>query len=149
MYKNILVAVDGSATSNLALTEAIALAKEQNAKIRLIHVTEELPLYMVMDAPYPPQNYRKLMRETGEAILAKCAAILREGSVAFESKYVAADSPSIRICDLINEEASHWPADLIVLGTHGRRGFNRILLGSTAEGVIRTAVKPVLIVRGK
>ena len=57
-------------------------------------------------------------------------------------------TPSQRICDAINEEAKSWPADLIVIGTHGRHGFNHLLLGSVAEGVIRLAAKPVLVIRG-
>ena len=149
MYKHILVAVDGSDTSNLALKEAIGLAKEQHAEIRLLHVAEEMPLYLVMDAPYPLDDYRKMIRDAGEILLAKCAIIVKESGVPFDSKYAAADAPTIRICDLINEEVGRWPADLIVIGTHGRRGFNRLLLGSVAESVIRTASKPVLIVRGR
>ncbi len=148
MYKHILVPVDGSETSNLALKQAIGVAKEQHGEIRLIHVAEEMPVYMAAEAPYPLHEYRKMIRDAAEAVLAKCAISVKESGVPFDSKYAAADSPAIRICDLINDEAGRWPADLIVIGTHGRRGFNRLLLGSVAESVIRTASRPVLIVRG-
>jgi len=53
-----------------------------------------------------------------------------------------------RVSDAIEQEAESWHADLIVIGTHGRRGFRRLLLGSVAENLIRTSTKPVLLIRG-
>jgi nucleotide-binding universal stress UspA family protein len=53
-----------------------------------------------------------------------------------------------QIADVILNEARKWRADLLVMGTHGRRGFSHLLLGSTAEGVVRASAKPVLLVRG-
>lgn len=149
MYKRILVPVDGSDTSNFALKQAIGLAKEQNAEIRLIHVVEEMPPYVAMESPYPLHDYRRMNHAAGEAVLAKCAVAIKDAGVPFGSKLASAESLSVRTCDLIDEEARQWPADLIVIGTHGRRGFNRLLLGSVAEGVIRTTSKPILIVRGQ
>ena len=81
--------------------------------------------------------------------LAKCTASIKDTGITFDTKYAAIDSFATRTCDVINEEAKSWPADLIVIGTHGRRGVNRLLLGSVAETVIRTASKPVLIIRGQ
>lgn len=66
MYNSILVAVDGA--------EAAKLTKEQHATIRLLHVSEELPLHMVAEMPFPLTDYKKLVRNGGEALLAKCAA---------------------------------------------------------------------------
>jgi len=54
-----------------------------------------------------------------------------------------------RVTDMIAKEADNWPADLIVISTHGRRGFNHLLMGSVAEGVMRIATKPVLLIRGQ
>jgi nucleotide-binding universal stress UspA family protein len=62
MYKQILVPVDGSDTSNLALKEAIKLAKEQQAALRLIHVVDETTVYMMAETPYPIADYLKMMR---------------------------------------------------------------------------------------
>jgi nucleotide-binding universal stress UspA family protein len=148
MYKHILVAVDGSDTSNLALQEAIKLAKEQQAALRLVHVVDETPAYMTMDTPYSVADYQKAMREAGQKVLATCAATVHQAGVEVDTKFVILELLAQRICDAINEEAKRWPADLVVIGTHGRHGFNHLMLGSVAEGVIRLATKPVLVIRG-
>ena len=88
------------------------------------------------------------MREAGQKVLATCAATARQAGIEVDTKFVILEVLTQRICDAINEEAKRWPADLIVIGTHGRHGFNHLLLGSVAEGVIRLATKPVLVIRG-
>jgi nucleotide-binding universal stress UspA family protein len=148
MYKQILVPVDGSDTSNLALEEAIKLAKDQQAALRLIHVVDETTVYMVGETPFPIADYLKVMREAGQKLLSTRAVRAQEAGIKVDTKLVAIESLTQRICDAINEEAKRWSADLIVIGTHGRRGFNHLLLGSVAEGVIRLTTKPVLIFRG-
>ena len=147
MYKRILVAVDGSKTSNLALKEAIKLAKDQHATLRLIHVVDETPIYMMAEVPYSIDEYQKSMREAGRKELTKCAERAKAARVKFDTKLVFTISRSIG--DMINQEAKRWSANLIVIGTHGRRGFNRLVLGSVAERVIRLAVKPTLIIHGR
>jgi nucleotide-binding universal stress UspA family protein len=146
MYKHILVAVDGSDTSNLALQEAMKLAKEQQAALRLVHVVDETPTYMTMDTAFALGDFQKAMREAGQKMLATCAATARQAGVEVDTKFIVLQTQ--RICDAIIEEAKRWPADLIVIGTHGRHGFNHLLLGSVAEGVIRLATKPILMIRG-
>ena len=147
MYKQILVPVDGSDTSNLALKEAIKLAKEQQAALRIIHIVDETTVYMMVETPYPIADYLKMMREAGQKLLSTCAMTAQEAGIKVDTKLVVIESLTQRICDAINEEAKRWSADLVVIGTHGRRGFNHLLLGSVAEGVIRLATKPVLIYR--
>jgi len=146
MYKHILVAVDGSDTSNLALQEAMKLAKEQQAALRLVHVVDETPTYMTMDTAFALGDFQKAMREAGQKVLATCAATAHQAGVEVDTKFIVLQTQ--RICDAIIEEAKRWPADLIVIGTHGRHGFNHLLLGSVAEGVIRLATSPVLVIRG-
>jgi nucleotide-binding universal stress UspA family protein len=153
MYNRILVAVDGSDTSNLALREAMKLAKEQKAALRLIHVVDESPAYLVMDdlamqAPNLIADIQKALRATGENVLSASAAIVREAGIEGDTTMKRVEAAGPRICDAIEDEATRWPADLIVIGTHGRRGVRRLLLGSVAEGVARVATKPVLLVRG-
>ena len=148
MYKHILVAVDGSDTSNFALQEAIKLAKEQQATLRLVHVVDETPAYMTMDISFSAADFQKAMREAGQKMLATCAATARKAGIEADTKFAVLEVLTQRICDAINDEAKRWPADLIVIGTHGRHGFNHLLLGSVAEGVIRLAAKPVLVIRG-
>jgi nucleotide-binding universal stress UspA family protein len=148
MYKHILVAVDGSDTSNLALQEAVKLAKEQQAALRLVHVVDETPAYMTTDTAYSIADYQKAIREAGQKMLATSATAVGQAGVEVDTKFVILDRLPQRICDAINEEAKRWPADLIIIGTHGRHGFNHLLLGSVAEGVIRLAARPVLVIRG-
>ena len=146
MYRRILVAVDGSKTSNLALKEALKLAKQQHAALRLIHVVDQTPSYAMAEVPYLIDDYQKAMVEAGQKALAKCAARAKAARVKSDTKMVVTLTQSIG--DVINKEAKRWSANLIVIGTHGRRGFDHLLLGSVAERVIRLAVKPILVVRG-
>jgi len=147
MYKHILVAVDGSDTSNLALQEAIKLVKGRQAQLRIVHVVEEVTLNI--DAEYAMGEYQEAMRKTGEAVLRKAEAVARESGVKAETKLLEIETLGHRITDMVVEEAQSWPADVIVLGTHGRRGFNHLLMGSVAEGIVRISPKPVLLIRGK
>jgi nucleotide-binding universal stress UspA family protein len=154
MYKHILVAVDGSDTSNLALQEAIKLAKEQRAMLRLVHVVDESPTYIAFDEPMATdpdliEAIRKALRTTGENLLSKCVAVAREAGIEADTTMKTVDAFGPRIHEAIEEEAARWPADLVVIGTHGRRGFRRLLLGSVAEGLGRVSTKPVLLIRGR
>ena len=103
---------------------------------------------MMVETPYLVADYQKAMREAGQKVLATCAATARQAGIEVDTKFAILEVMAQHICDAINEEAKRWPADLIVIGTHGRHGFNHLLLGSVAEGVIRLATKPVLVIRG-
>jgi nucleotide-binding universal stress UspA family protein len=153
MYNHILVAVDGSDTSNLALREATKLAKDQQALLRLVHVIDESPAYMAIDNstiqdPELSAEVREALRAAGQDVLSASVAVAREAGVEADTVIKVVEALGPRVYDAIEEEATRWPADLIVIGTHGRRGFRRLLLGSVAEGVARIATKPVLLVRG-
>ena len=88
------------------------------------------------------------MEEGGEKILASRAAIVREAGIEVESKLITIKRLCESIYDVIQEQSKQWPADLIVIETHGRRGFQHARLGSVAEGLMRLATKPVLVIRG-
>lgn len=123
MYKRILVAVDGSEISNLALKEAIRLAKDQRAALRLIHVVDVMPAYITMgEIPYPIDAYQMSMRDAGRKVLAACAAKAKAGRVKFDTKFTVIAGLTTRIWDVINKDAKRWHADLIVIGTHSTRG---------------------------
>lgn len=147
MYKHLLVAVDGSETANLALREAIKLAKDQHAALRLVHVVDLTMAYSMVEAPYVAE-LEKAVRAAGEKVIADCSATARAAGIEFDTKSVVIEMPNQHIYEAVEEEAKQWPADLIVIGTHGRRGFKRLFLGSVAEGVTRVATKPVLLIRG-
>jgi len=147
MYQHILVPVDGSQTSDLALREAIKLSGSGKAELRIVQIVEEvMPLLDVellnVDA------LREAVRESGRLILAKAETVAREAGVPATTRLIEA-RPGARIANVIADEARAWPADLIVIGTHGRRGVDHLLLGSVAEGVIRIAPAPVLLIRSK
>lgn len=149
MYGQILVAIDESETSELALQEAISLAKDQKASLRILHVIDVSPAYLTVDSPYPFMEYQKAMQEAGEKLLANRVGKARHAGVKVDSKLIAIEMYGERIYDVIEEQSKQWPADLIVIGTHGRRGARHLMLGSVAEGLIRVATKPVLLIRGR
>ena len=143
MYKNILVAVDGSATSQRGLDEAMRVAKATGGRLRLVHVVNEL---IVSDLPVTCYDLiAGALRESGVKVLEAAAASARRADVACEPKLI--ETLGGRAADEIVREATQWPAELIVLGTHGRRGLKRLAMGSDAELVLRLAPVPVLIVR--
>lgn len=145
MYQRILVAVDGSDVSDRALDEALKLAKEQQAQVRIVHVVDTMPP-MTGEGVVYFDAYRQSALEAGRQVLDTAIARARQAGVEAEPMLVEtrAQHPSRSIV----EEARRWPADLIVIGTHGRTGLSHLLLGSVAEGVVRHALIPVLIVRG-
>jgi len=149
MYKRILVPVDGSETAKRALQTAADLAAEQSAKLHVVHVCEERPIYVSMDTlPYPPADLIEALHKEGEQMLGEAVESAREGNIEADGKLLVLDRADQRISDAIEREAEAWGADLIVVGTHGRRGFRRLLLGSVAEHLIRIATRPVLLIRG-
>lgn len=142
MYKRILAPVDGSAASNNSLNEALRLAKEGGARLCVLHVidgiafrSEKNPFTATADG----------YRESGRKLMAELAARVRKQGVAAE--LLTEENFSGRAADSIVGVAKKWRADLIVMGTHGRRGFSRLILGSDADLVLRTATVPVLFVR--
>ena len=144
MYQRILVPIDGSATSNHALQEAIKFARLHHAQLKLIHVLEDMGYYDMENYI----NYTELVesvRDSVKKMLANATELVRQEGVVVAEKLLEAQGK--RIANVIVEEAMQWPADLIIIGTHGRSGFNRLLLGSIAEGVLRTARIPILLIR--
>jgi nucleotide-binding universal stress UspA family protein len=152
MYQRILVAIDGSATSELALKEAALLAKGQDATLRLAHVIDDTFAYTDVLMPHEvvPQELidrQAGLRRFGEDVLSRGAAAASSLGANVETTLLTIGETGNRVYDAIEQEAARWPADLVVIGTHGRRGFRRLLLGSAAEGLIRITTKPVLLVR--
>jgi nucleotide-binding universal stress UspA family protein len=145
MYQRILVPVDGSATAERALQEAIRLAAG-NGQLRLIYVIEEAyPLDAEGFAYIDYASLKDAVRSTGERTLAKAAEKVRGSGMAVETALL--DMSGNRVAGVIDDDAQNWRADLIVIGTHGRSGLNRLLLGSVAEEVVRGSPVPVLLVR--
>lgn len=146
MYKQLLVPVDGSEPSMLGLAEAIKIAKSDGSKLHLVHVVDEVAPFG-MDLPARAiEQFIDALRERGKEILGKAQREVFEN--ALKSEGVLLETIGGRAADLIIEHAKQCKADLIVMGTHGRRGLRRLALGSDAELVVRSSQVPVLLVRG-
>lgn len=146
MYARILVPVDGSPTSDAGLDEAIRLALMSGGALRLLHVVDDMP-FIPMSAIHGvvQPDLSASERERGQALLERCAARARDAGV--EAGTALVEGLGRRLVDFIGDQVESWDAELIVLGTHGRRGLGRALLGSDAEQVVRAASVPVLLVR--
>jgi nucleotide-binding universal stress UspA family protein len=144
VYPKILVPIDGSETSMRGLNEAIKIAKSQGSQLRLFHVVNEFVLDYSYGAGLYGTNLIDSLREAGKNILQQAEALVRQQGVPVEG--VLLESIGGPAADLIVAQAKEWPADLIVMGTHGRRGLRRFAMGSDAEGVVRGAPVPVLLV---
>ena len=145
-YKRILVPVDGSPTSNAGLREAIDLAKGQEASLQLVHVVDYHYLVMTgLEAGAYIEDLMASLTQSGKRILRRAEELARKSGVPVTS--VLLESPAGPAADAIVRQAKKWKADLIVIGTHGRRGVRRMLMGSDAELVVRNSPAPVMLVR--
>jgi len=148
MYKRILVPVDGSSTSDVALREAIKFVIDQKAELRIIHVIEDVvPMWDVELLNI--NEIREALRQAGGTMLAKAEAVARDAGIKAETRLIESTPVGVRIASVIAAEAKAWPADMIMIGTHGRRGVDHLLMGSVAEGVVRISPVPVLLIRGR
>lgn len=145
MYRNILVPVDGSRTSNRGVHEAIRLAKALGSRIRLVHVVNKTPWIAPGAAPAVIEDLIAELIKTGESILQRTRAEVREAGIEVDDLLIEALGE--RVGEIAVSEATSWPAELIVCGTHGRRGVRRMLMGSDAEHILRHSPVPVLLVR--
>ena len=145
-YKRILVPVDGSATSSNGLDEAARIARESGSRLLLLHVVDDTVAFsspegagvnVVLDA----------LRASGRSALGEAAEYARRARL--QAKTLLVDNFTGRVAEAIVDQAKRWRADLIVMGTHGRRGMDRLLLGSNAELVVRNSTIPVLLVPGE
>lgn len=147
-YSKIAVAVDGSSTSDLALQEGIRVASGGGGTILALYVVDNG--VMLFDAGfYDPTQIERAYVDSGKKALESAGQLLGNAGVAFETRLVTEPAVIGDIAGSINAAASEWGADLLVIGTHGRRGVRRLVLGSVAEAVIRQSTMPVLLVRGE
>jgi len=147
MYQRILVPIDGSPTSDRGLDEAIALAKLCGGHLRLVHGVDELGYATGFEtyAAYA-KDVIPAMKKAGQELLERGKQRAEGQSVPVDA--VLLEGLGVRLSDMVIEHAKTWKADLIVIGTHGRRGIRRLLLGSDAEQILRLSPVPVLLVHG-
>jgi nucleotide-binding universal stress UspA family protein len=143
MYKRLLIADDGSEPGAVALNEAVKLAKAGGGELKIVFV-----VYHPRTFGYAMINLaaaEEALRAEGRGILDRAAALAHVAGVAASTEVVNASDRSI-VATLLAQAAA-WNADLIVMGTHGRRGVGRTVLGSVAENLLRATTLPVLMVR--
>jgi nucleotide-binding universal stress UspA family protein len=152
MYQRIFVAIDGSETSRRALDHALLLAVEQHAHVRIVHAIEWIEhLALSLSGGYPVDfsGLAKSRREEGQRVLADAKTESEAAGLEAEFAILEGKEPMDRTGGLLVQDADKWDADLIVIGSHGRTGLARFVLGSVAESVIRTAQRPVLLIHGE
>lgn len=142
-YRRILVPVDGSTTSNKALVAALQIARDGGGCVRLVHSVDELSLLTGFE---PGAIIFEEIRKNAERVLTAALEVANAAGVPADVQLL--DRPGERLGEVVANEARRWEADLVVVGTHGRRGFNRLVLGSGAEEVIRRSPVPVLVIPG-
>jgi nucleotide-binding universal stress UspA family protein len=145
LYKRILVPVDGSPTSTAGLNEALRLAKNQKARVRLVHIVDERMIFSTAEAGLNIEPVIEALKSGGKRLLARAAKLAASRGVRAETELL--ENAASQVADVLIARARRWRADLIVMGTHGRRGVNRLVLGSDAELVVRNSPVPVLLVR--
>ncbi len=145
LYKQILCPVDGSSTSIRGMQEASSLAKLSGAKLRFFHVIDlHSTLIAYDDATSASYMIEALQKNAGE-VLDQARKFAADQHL--DASFGSYEAFTRRVSDAILDEAKSCNADLIVVGSHGRRGVKRLLLGSDAEAVARQAPCAVLIVR--
>ncbi len=145
MFKRILVPVDGSAASSAGLRAAIEIARRHKARLRLVHLGNRVPAAGRKGEGMTVGQLAEAMKKEGEKLLAKHAGLCKARHIRTDTALYI--SLAARPAKVVVKEATAWGAELIVVGTHGRRGLARLALGSDAEQIIRASPVPVLLVR--
>ena len=146
----IIVAVDFSKCSKKALEEAQFLAKKLSAQLTMVHAMESFadyslsPVFLYSDSAYVKDSMDRYAKDNGKK-LSKIAAQLKGKGIRMVDFKIAIGSAH----EVIINQAKKLKADLIVMGTHGHAGLDHLIMGSTAERVLRKAPCPVLTVRPK
>lgn len=142
MYRTILVPTDGSDPARAALDRAVDLARTYDANIHVLYVVDVGDVGLLTPSDAPAEGVRNSLRRTAERIVADAVSVAEEAGVPAEST-VTIGIPHVEILDAADE----LDVDLVVVGTHGRTGLTRALIGSVAERVVRRCSAPVLTVR--
>jgi nucleotide-binding universal stress UspA family protein len=149
MYSNIVCAIDGSDLSTKAFTHAIALAGKLGAKLTAVTVTEPSVIIapgaemMMVDTSSIMAELDKAKAESAKGVLADADKLASAAGIALATQHV----PDLPAAEGIIKSAKTAGADLIIMGSHGRRGLGRLLLGSQAAEVLAHAEIPVLIIK--
>ena len=149
MYANILLSTDGSDVARKGVKHGIALAKALNAKVTVITVTEPLPIYLGtgFDSGWIPSkeeidSFDAARKKFAGKVLDEARAMAEQTGISVELLHV----PNAHPATTIIETAKSKGCDLIVMGSHGRRGLRKLFLGSQTSQVLADGSVPVLVV---
>jgi len=147
MFKHILIPNDGSETAAKAIRAGVQLAREMGAKVTGCHAQGPGPAYVHGEGSFASNEVRRELelraRQYAEKCVDEIAAVAQAAGVAFEPAVVKSLAP----CEGIIEAAKAAGCDAIVMGSHGRRGVTRLLLGSVTQEVLTHSSIPVLVLR--
>jgi nucleotide-binding universal stress UspA family protein len=148
MYNHILIATDGSDLATRAVSHGLGLAKVYNSRVTVVTVTERwsaevMGLEAMSGNFHPAEEYEAIAAAAAKQILDKIAQLAKSQGIACDLVHVR-DQPA---AEGILATATERGCDLIVMGSQGRRGVDRILVGSRANEVLTFSKVPVLIVR--
>jgi nucleotide-binding universal stress UspA family protein len=145
MYKHLLIATDGSELARKAVAQGLELARQLGARVLVVHVTRPWTALAVHEIALslPPENYERTAGDRAQDILADVALEAKTAGVPCETLHVHNRLPALGIL----EAAADRGVDLIVMASHGRTGFARLMLGSEAGEVVSKSTCPVLICR--
>ncbi|KWI44245.1 universal stress protein UspA [Burkholderia pseudomultivorans] len=147
MYGKIMVAVDGSASSKQALAEALKLAKAGGAQLSIVYVVDKSVLFTYAGR-FDPHALVEEIRSDGTKVLREAEQFVAQAGANGEAELVETESIGEDVAERLQRYVKEHRIDLAVVGTHGRRGFRRVLLGSVAERFLRGSSCPVLLIRG-
>lgn len=146
MFKNILLATDGSAAAEHAAKTAVGMARTHGAKLTALYVVDPYPYLGIGESnPLGFQAYMSAAHEHAAQAHAKVAELCSQGEspVALQARISEDLSASAGIVQMARDEG----ADLIVMGSHGRTGLARLMVGSVTAKVLAESTVPVLVVR--
>ena len=147
MYKNILVATDGTRLSGKAITQAVALAKALGARLTAFYASPDYPLPVYAEGaivePMSRREYAAICKDEADRILGAVATKAKSARVALNAVHVVNSTPWRAIL----AAARRHRCDAIVMASHGRRGVSALLLGSETQKVLTHSKIPVVVVR--
>ena len=148
MYQRIMVAIDDSFATSNVLATAIEMAKLSAASLAICHAVDETLFAQKMGEIMLSNSVSAIennLRGEAKAFLEQAAEVARAAGVAVETRLIASEAK--QVADMLAEAASEWRADLLVVGSHGKRGLDRFFVGSVAGRLVQKARTSLLLVR--
>ena len=148
MYQRIMVAIDDSFATSNVLATAIEMAKQSGASLAICHAVDETLFAQKMGEIMLSNSVSAIennLRGEAQSFLDQAAEVARTAGVAVETRLIASEAK--QVADMLAQAASEWHADLLVVGSNGKRGLDRFFVGSVASRLVQKARTSLLLVR--